>query len=49
MRAYDSVGEARTSLGRYLNFYNTQRPHSSLDGTTPDRAYFQPLPIHMAA
>ncbi len=49
LRAYDSVGEARTSLGRYLNFYNTQRPHSSLDGTTPDRAYFQPLPIHMAA
>ncbi len=25
LRAYDSVGEARTSLGRYLNFYNTQR------------------------
>ena len=49
LRAYDSVGEARTSLGRYLNFYNTQRPHSSLDGTTPDRAYFEPLPIRMAA
>jgi putative transposase len=49
LRAYDSVGHARASIGRYLNFYNTQRPHSSLDGTTPDRAYFEPLPIRMAA
>jgi putative transposase len=49
LKAYDSVGEARTSIGRYLNFYNTQRPHSSLDGMTPDRAYFPPLPIRMAA
>lgn len=40
LRAYDSVGEARASLGRYLNFYNTKRPHSSLDARTPDYAYF---------
>jgi hypothetical protein len=26
-----------------------RRPHSSLDGTTPDQAYFNPLPIRMAA
>jgi putative transposase len=49
LRAYDSVGEARTSIGRYLDFYNCRRPHSSLDGTTPDQAYFTPLPIRMAA
>jgi putative transposase len=49
LRAYDSVGDARTSIGRYLDFYNRRRPHSSLDGTTPDRAYFEPLPIRMAA
>jgi len=49
LRAYDSVGDARTSIGRYLDFYNHRRPHSSLDGTTPDRAYFEPLPIRMAA
>ena len=30
LRAYDSVGEARASLGRYLDFYNCKRPHSSL-------------------
>ena len=44
LRAYDSVAEARASLGRYLNFYNSQRPHSSLDRKTPDEAYFTPLP-----
>jgi len=49
LRAYDTVGEARTSIGRYLDFYNRRRPHSSLDGTTPDRAYFEPLPVRMAA
>ena len=49
LRAYDSVGEARASIGRYLDFYNGRRPHSSLDGTTPNRAYFEPLPIRMAA
>ena len=44
LRAYDSVSEARASIGRYLDFYNGRRPHSSLDGTTPDKAYFTPLP-----
>ena len=49
LRAYDSVAEARASLGRYLNFYNSQRPHSSLDRKTPDEAYFTPLPLTVAA
>src|SRR5665648_775323 len=49
LKAYDSVSEARASIGRYLDFYNGRRPHSSLDGTTPDQAYFTPLPIRMAA
>ena len=35
LRAYDSVSEARTSIGRYLDFYNGRRPHSSLDGARP--------------
>lgn len=42
LKAYDSVSTARTSLGRYLTFYNSFRPHSSLDGQTPDEAYFNP-------
>jgi putative transposase len=49
LRAYDSVSEARTSIGRYLDFYNRRRPHSSLDGMTPDQAYFTQLPFRAAA
>jgi putative transposase len=49
LKAYDNVSEARASIGRYLDFYNSRRPHSSLDGTTPDKAYFTPLPIRLAA
>ena len=35
LRAYGSVGEARASISRYLEFYNRKRPHSSLDARTP--------------
>ena len=49
LKAYDSVSEARASIGSYLDFYNRRRPHSSLDGDTPDHAYFNPLPLRMAA
>lgn len=44
LRAYDSVLAARDSLSRCLAFYNCKRPHSSLDGRTPDQAYLNPLP-----
>jgi putative transposase len=49
LRAYDSVSEARSSIGRYLGFYNGKRPHSSLDARTPDHAYFSNLPQLAAA
>ncbi|MBL9058416.1 MAG: IS3 family transposase [Mangrovicoccus sp.] len=50
LRAYASVSEARTSIGRYLSFYNATRPHSSHGGQTPDQAYFnQQTPIPAAA
>jgi putative transposase len=49
LRAYDSVSEARASIGRYFNFYNGRRPHSSLDGMTPDQAYSNQLPLRLAA
>ena len=49
LRAYASVPEARASIGRYIDgFYNTRRPHSSLDRRTPDEACFtalQPTPV----
>lgn len=40
LHAYDSVAEARAALASYLEFFNSQRPHSSLDGQTPDTVYF---------
>lgn len=49
LRAYDSVSAARTGLDRYFRFYNTRRPHSSLDRQTPDQVYFNSLPLPMAA
>jgi putative transposase len=48
LRAYDSVSDARASLGRYLIFYNGRRPHTALDRRTPDQAYFNPMPLRAA-
>jgi len=49
LHAYDSVTEARRGLERYFLFYNQRRPHSSLDGRTPDMVYFNRLPQPQAA
>jgi putative transposase len=49
LRAYDSVGDARASLSRYFVFYNTKRPHSSLDARTPKCFYYGHLPQAAAA
>jgi putative transposase len=51
LHAYDSVAQARISIGRYIDgFYNSRRPHSSLGRRTPDQAYFNlPTPILAAA
>jgi putative transposase len=44
--AYDTVSDAKEALKRYCDFYNRKRPHSALDGKTPDRAYFnKPLQV----
>lgn len=49
LRAYDSVSDARLRLGRYIEFYNTRRPHSSLGAKTPDEFYFATLPATQQA
>ena len=48
LHAYDSVAQAQQGLQSYFKFYNERRPHSSLDGKTPDSVYFA-LPIQQAA
>ena len=50
LKAYETVTEARRSIGIYLNFDNTVRPHSSLDGIPTDQFYCNNLlPLPMAA
>ena len=49
LKAYAGVGEARASIGRYLGFFNSKRPHSRHGGQTPDQAYFDNLPLAAAA
>ena len=37
----ESLPEARRCIGAYIDFYNSQRPHQSLDYNTPDEVYFE--------
>jgi transposase InsO family protein len=48
LHAYESVSEARRSIGKYITFYNSLRPHSSLGGRTPDAAYFSSPAVEAA-
>ncbi len=44
LRAYDTVSEARTDIKEYLDWYNSERCHSSLGKQTPDQSYWSLLP-----
>ena len=39
LHVFETGSEARSGIGHWMNFYNTQRPHSTLDGRTPREAY----------
>ncbi len=43
LRACDTVSAARKGIGRYINFYNTRRPHSSHQARTPEVVFFTSL------
>ena len=49
LHGYESVSEVRQALACYFDFYNRRRPHSTLDGKTPDTAYFNPSLLAAAA
>ena len=39
LNAYETVKEARRSIGRWIHFYNYERPHQALDYKTPYEIY----------
>jgi putative transposase len=49
IHAYTNVPEARAAIGCDILFFNSRRPHTSLDGQTPNQAYFNQLPTLMVA
>lgn len=49
LHGYETVTDAKQALTRYFDFYNRRRPHSTLDGKTPDTVYFNLSPLNAAA
>jgi putative transposase len=43
LHAYASVAEAKTGIGAWLDFYNTERQHQSLGYRTPQQTYQEGL------
>ena len=43
LNAYETGSEARAGIGKWIDFYNQVRPHSSLAGKTPTSLYHEGL------
>ena len=41
LHTFETGSQVRQGLQRWINLYNAYRPHSSLDGKTPDEVYWQ--------
>ena len=39
LKFYETMGELKEGIKRYINFYNTLRFHQALDYQTPDEMY----------
>ena len=44
LKAYDGVSAARADIADYFDWYNANRPHSTLDRLTPVEKYLAALP-----
>ncbi len=50
LKAYDTVAQAQQSIGAWMNFYNQDRRHASLNRMTPDQVYYDlPSGLPLAA
>jgi putative transposase len=39
LHAYETVAEAKAGIGRWIRFYNTERPHQALGYLTPEAVF----------
>ena len=39
LNAFETGSEARAGIGRWIDYYNADRPHSALGGATPGESY----------
>ena len=50
LNAFETGSETRAGIGRWIGYYNADRPHSTFGGRTPDEAYaMQPHTEKLAA
>jgi putative transposase len=49
LHAYETPKEVNAALTRYFSFYNSRRPHQSLDQKIPDAVYFAVPDLQQAA
>ena len=49
LSAFESGSEARAGIGKWLTYYNAERPHSALGGRTPEEAHMGNDGIKLAA
>ena len=49
LHAFETGSELRAGLSRWIHYYNTRRPHSTLAGRAPDEAYGASVTERLAA
>ncbi len=49
LNAFETGSEARAGIGRWIAYYNAERPHSALGDRTPEEAYAEREPVLAAA
>lgn len=49
LNAFETGSETRAGIGKWLNYYNSERPHSTHGILTPDDAYASKTQMRIAA